>query len=198
MQPSIPWSSSVSVFVIERMAIIHSLKCAVPFSIVLPLLSIALTHCHLLSRVVTRCIIRCYSLSLFVPLVVTRCHSLPFAVTRTTFCHSLSFAVTRCTTRCHSLSLVVSRCTTRLSFYKRSLLRQETCIQFSIKYCLSQVFERSDVKETSVAHFLKKIIWKCSSTYYTEYSQPRSQSIFSLWEEGEKLLWGRGWSTAWI
>ena len=108
---------SVSVFVIERMAIIHSLKCTVPFSFVVPL---AVTRCHSLSFVVTRC----HSMSL----VVTRCHSLyhslsfivPLVVIR---CHSLSFVVTRCTTRCHSLSLAAARCTTRLSFYKRSINR---------------------------------------------------------------------------
>ena len=76
MQPSIPWSISVSVFVIERMAIIPSLKCTVPFSFVVPLLSLALTHYHLLSLVVTRRIIRCHSLSL----VVIRCHSLSLDV----------------------------------------------------------------------------------------------------------------------
>ena len=103
-----PWNSSVSVFVIERMAIIHSLKCTVPFSFVVPILSLSVTHCHLLSLVATRCTTRCHSLSLVVPLAVTR---------YTTFCHSLSLAVTSCTTRCHSLyhslSFVVSRCTTR-------------------------------------------------------------------------------------
>ena len=51
MQPPIPWSSIVSVFVIERMAVIHSLECTVPFSFVVPLLSLAVTHCHLLSLV---------------------------------------------------------------------------------------------------------------------------------------------------
>ena len=72
-------SSSVSVFVIERMAIIHSLKCTVPFSFVVSLLSLSVTNCHLLS------------------LVVTRCHSLLFVVTRcTTRCYSLLFAVIRC------------------------------------------------------------------------------------------------------
>ena len=94
MQPSIPWSSSVSVFVIERMAIIHSLKWTVPFSFVVPLLSLAITHCHLQSLVVTRFITRCHSLSFFVPLVVTRCHSLllvvPLVLTR---CHWLSLDV---------------------------------------------------------------------------------------------------------
>ena len=94
MQPSIPWSISVSVFVIERMAIIHSLKCTVPFSFDVPLLSLAVTHCHLLSLDVTRRMTRCHSLSLVVPLVVICCHSLY---------HSLSLVVIRC----HSLSLDV-------------------------------------------------------------------------------------------
>ena len=112
------------------MAIIHSLKCTMPFSFVVPLLSLALTHCHLLSCVFTRCITRCHSLPLVVPLVVIRCHSyqslslslsliaiccnsLSFVVTRCTTCscHSLSFVVTHCTTcSCHSLSFVVTRC----------------------------------------------------------------------------------------
>ena len=123
----------VYVFVIERMPVIDSLKCTVPFSFVVPLLSLTVTHCYLLSLVVIRCITRCHSLSLVVSLVVTRCHSLSFVVTRcTTGCHSLyqslSLVVTRCTTRCHSLSFVVThchplsfvvtRCKTRLSFYK--------------------------------------------------------------------------------
>ena len=110
MQPSIPSSSSVSVFVIERMAAIHSLKCTMPFSFVVPLLSFALTHCHLLSLVVTRCITRCHSLSL----VITRWHWLSFVVTRcTTLCHSLSLVVIRCHSLYHSLSFVVTRCATR-------------------------------------------------------------------------------------
>ena len=117
MQPSIPWSSSVSLFVIEMMAIIHSLKCTVPFSFAVPLLSLAVTHCHSLSLFVTHF----HSLSLAVPLFVTRCHSLslvvPLVVTR---CHSLYHSLSLAVIRCHSLSLVVTRCTTRLSFYKRS------------------------------------------------------------------------------
>ena len=117
MQPSIPWSSSVSVFVIERTAIIHSLKCTVPFSLVVPLLSLAVTHCYLLSLVVTLCHLLHHSLSL----VVIRCHSLSFVVTRcTTRCHSLYHSLSLAVIRCHSFSLVVTRCTTRLSFYKRS------------------------------------------------------------------------------
>ena len=80
------------------MAIIHSLKCTVPFSFAVPLFSLAATHCHSLSLFATHF----HSLSLFVPLVVIRCHSLY---------HSLSFVVTRCitrcATRCHSLSLDV-------------------------------------------------------------------------------------------
>ena len=48
MQPSIPWSNSVSLFVIEMMAMIHSLKCTVPFSFAV--------HCsHLLSLIAIRC-----------------------------------------------------------------------------------------------------------------------------------------------
>ena len=154
MQPSIPWSSNVSVFVIERTAIIHSLKCTVPFSLVVPLLSLAVINCYLLSLVVIRYITRCHSLSLVAPLVVTRCHSLSLVVLLVVTlyhllyhslslvvirCHSFSFVVTRCTTRCdslyHSLSLVVTRCTTRLSFYKRSpiisLLLSHHAVKFS-------------------------------------------------------------------
>ena len=52
--PAIPWSS-VSVFVIVRKANIHSLKCTVPFSFVVPLF---VTCCHSLSLVVTRCTTR--------------------------------------------------------------------------------------------------------------------------------------------
>ena len=87
MQPSIPWCSSVSVFVIERTAIIYSLKCTVPFSLVVTLLSLAVTHWYLLPLVVL--------------LVVTICHSLY---------HSLSLAVIRCHSFYHSLPLVVIRC----------------------------------------------------------------------------------------
>ena len=86
MQPSIPRSNSVSAFVIEGTVIVHSLKCIVPFSLVLLLLSLAVihcyllslvvTHCCLLSLVVTRCITCCHSLSLVAPLVANRCPSL--------------------------------------------------------------------------------------------------------------------------
>ena len=51
------------------MAIIHSLKCTVPFSFAVPLLSLAVTHCHSLSLFLTHF----HSLSLDVPLVATRC-----------------------------------------------------------------------------------------------------------------------------
>ena len=40
------------------MTIIHSLKCTVPFSLAVPLLSLAVTHCHSLSLIVKRCIAR--------------------------------------------------------------------------------------------------------------------------------------------
>ena len=125
MLPFIPWSSSVSLFVIEMMAIIHSLKFSLPFSFAVHcshLLSLIAIRSHSLSLIFTLChspyhvlslvVTRCHSLSLVVRLVVTRC---------TTRCHSLSFIVTRCTTLCHCLSFVVTRCTTRLSFYKRSM-----------------------------------------------------------------------------
>ena len=111
MQPSIPWSSSVSLFVIEMMAIIHSLKCTVPFSFAVPLLSLAVTHYHSLPLFVTCC----HSLSLVINLCHSLYHSLSLAVTR---CHLLSFVVTRCHSMYHSLSLVVTRCTTRLFFFR--------------------------------------------------------------------------------
>ena len=102
MQPSIPWSSIVPVFVIERVEIIPSLKCTVPFSFVVPLLLFPVTHCHLLSLVVSLVVILCHLLQHSLSVVATRC---------TTRCHllyhSLSFVVTCCTTRCHSLSLDV-------------------------------------------------------------------------------------------
>ena len=68
------------------MAINHSLKCAVPFSFPVPLLSLAVTHCHSLSLFVTRCHSMYHSLSL----AVIRCHSLSLVVIR---CHSLSLDV---------------------------------------------------------------------------------------------------------
>ena len=120
-----------------------------PFSLVVPLLSLAVTHCYLLSLVVllvvtlyhllhhslSLVVIRChslyYSLSLFITCCTTRCHLLSFVVTHfhllslvaplvVTRCDSLSLVVIRCDSLYHSLSLVVTRCTTRLSFYKRS------------------------------------------------------------------------------
>ena len=116
------------------MAIIHSLKCTMPFSFVVRLLSLPVTNCHLLSLAVTRCTTRCHSLSLVVirchwlyhslSFVVTRCHSLsPVVPLVVSGCHSLSFVITRCTTRYHSLyhslllvvSLVVTRCCHSLS-----------------------------------------------------------------------------------
>ena len=103
MQPSIPRSSIVSLFIIEMMAIIHSLKCTVPFSFAVPLLSLAVTHYHSLPLFVTCC----HSLSLVINLCHSLYHSLSLAVTR---CHLLSFVVTRCHSMYHSLSLVVIRC----------------------------------------------------------------------------------------
>ena len=98
MQPPIPWSNSVSVFVIERQSsILWSVLCRFHWLYrcchSLALIAIC---CHSFSLVVL-------SLSLFVSFCLTHCHSLSFVVTR---CHSLSFVVTRC----HSLSLVIIRC----------------------------------------------------------------------------------------
>ena len=89
-----------SLFVIEKMmVIIHSLKCTVPFSFAVRLLSLAVTHCHSLSLFVTRC----HSLSVVVALVVTRCHSLSlFVPLVVTCCHSLSIIVIRCHSMYHS------------------------------------------------------------------------------------------------
>ena len=67
MQPSIPWSSSISLFVVEMMAILYSLKCTVPFSFAVPPFSLAVTHRHSLSLVVIRCHSLYNSLSLDVP-----------------------------------------------------------------------------------------------------------------------------------
>ena len=132
MQLSIPWSSSVSLFVIEMMKIIYSLKCTVPFSFVVPLLSLAVTHCHLLSLVVTRCITRCHFLSFVVPLVVTRCHLLSLVV---------PLVVIRCHSLYHSLSLVVTWSTTRLSFYKRSkytVIYIVSCLSCNMWYSINK------------------------------------------------------------
>ena len=107
-----------SLFVIEMMTIIYSLKRTVTFSFAAPLLSLAVTHCHLLLLFVTGChslslvITLCHSLSLFVTRCTTRCHSLSFVITRChSFYHSLllvvPLVVTCCTTRCNSLSLDV-------------------------------------------------------------------------------------------
>ena len=104
MQLFIPWSSSLSVFVIERTAIIHCLMCTVLFSLVVPLLSLAVTRCYLFSLIVTCCITRCHSLSLVAPLVVTRCHWLWLVVIH---CHSLYHSLSRIVAHCHSLSLVI-------------------------------------------------------------------------------------------
>ena len=131
MQPSIPRSSSVSLFVIEMMAIIYSLKCTVPFH--------SLYHCsHSLSLfaicrrslplIVTLCHLLYHSLSL----VVIHCDSLSFVVTRYTNCsHSLYHSLPLVVIHCDSLLLVVTRCTTRLSFYKRcqeNSVYKEPCV----------------------------------------------------------------------
>ena len=76
-----------------------------PFSFVVPLLSLPVTHCHLLSLVVNRCVTRYHSLSLIVPLVVFRCHSLTLVIPPVVLLVAI-----RCQSLYHSLSLVVIRC----------------------------------------------------------------------------------------
>ena len=65
------------------MATIHSLKCTVSFSFVVPPAVFAVTHCHMLLSLVVIyfhplpfVVTCCHSLSLVVPLVVTLCHSM--------------------------------------------------------------------------------------------------------------------------
>ena len=92
--------------VTEKMTIIHSSMCIVPFSLVLPL---AVTRCYVLSFAVTRC----HSLTFVVPLIV-------IFVTR---CYSLSLVV----------PLVVTRCITSLSFYKRLIQSIKFATTYSLK-----------------------------------------------------------------
>ena len=160
MRPSIPWSSSVSVFIIERMAIIHSLKCTVPFSFVVPLVSLAVSHYHLLSLVVTRCITRCHSLY----------QSMLFTVTR---CYSLSFVVPHVVTRCHSLSLVVplavTCCTTWHSLYHSLSLDVPLVCLFMIgKLCFTQ-FSKTIYWNRSLATSDLFPMFAQSINYYTFY-----------------------------
>ena len=126
---------SVSVFCfffIERTAFIHSLKCTVTFSLVVPLLLLAVAHCYLLSLFVTRCITRCHFLSLVAPLVVTRCYSLSlFVIPCHSLYHSLPLVVSLVVTRCHSLSLDVPLvCHFINDRFKMS------CLTFSLQLCL--------------------------------------------------------------
>ena len=94
--------------VTEKMAIIYSSMCIVPFSLVLPF-AVTVTYCHLLSLTV----IRCHSLTFVVPLIV-------IFVTR---CYSLSLVV----------PLVVTRCITSLSFYKRLIQSIKFATTYSLK-----------------------------------------------------------------
>ena len=110
MQPSIHWSSSVSLFVIEMMAtaILWSALCRFH----------SLYHCsHSLSLIA----ISCHSLSL----VVIRCHSLSFVVTRcNTRCHSLYHSLSNVVIRSHSLSLVVPQLPLICVFIKYRIVMQ--------------------------------------------------------------------------
>ena len=105
MQPYIPWSSGVYVFFIK---IIHSLKCTVLFSFVVPLLSLVAICCHSLSLVVLLAVTLSHFLYHSLSFVVTRCHSLSLVVPLVfTCCHSLPLVVPLVFTGCHSLSLDV-------------------------------------------------------------------------------------------
>ena len=97
--------------VTEKMAIIYSSMCIVPFSLVLPL-AVTVTYCLLLSLTV----IRCHSLSLADIRCTTHCN----------FCHSLLFVVT-------FVSLFVTRCITSLSFYKRLIQSIKFATTYSLK-----------------------------------------------------------------
>ena len=107
------------------MAIIHSLKCIVPFSFAVPLLSLAVTRCYSLSFFFTHF----HSLSLVVPLVVTRCHS-------------LSLVVTRCNTRLSfykrsEKTIFVKSLNHPSAFYLVSVLTHGTCFRlFNLISCI--------------------------------------------------------------
>ena len=84
------------------MAIIHSLKCTVPFSF----------HwlyycCHSLSLIAFCCHSLYYSLSLLVTCCTTRCHSLYHSSLVVICCHSLYHSLSLVVICCHSLSLHV-------------------------------------------------------------------------------------------
>ena len=127
------------------MAIIHSLICIVPFSLVLPL---AITRCHLLS------------------FVVTHCHSMLLADIRCTthcpFCHLLLFVVTLCTTCCHSLLLVVTRCITSLSFYEISIQSIKFATMQSLKIDVHK-FQKCKEKTYSLSKTFQAVhsLWNC-------------------------------------
>ena len=104
------------------MAIIHSLKCFVPLSLVVPLLSLAVTHCYLLSLVVIRCITRCHSLSLVTPLVFIRWHLLSLAVLLVVILYHLLH---------HSLSLDVPLACLFINDHVRPCKYRRPCLTFA-------------------------------------------------------------------
>ena len=176
-----------------------------PFSLVVPLLSLAVTHCYFLSLVVTRCITRCHSLlfvvtrchslSFVVRLIVTGCHSLslvvPLVVTRcTTLSHSLSLDVPLVVTRCHLLSLVITRCTTPLSFYKRSNLNLEA--EGKITQAVSNFLKHYYFRSIHLRCFVKKDVLRnftiftgkhrCQRFFFNKvHARPSTLLKKSLW-----------------
>ena len=88
-------------------AIIHSLKCTVPFSLAVPT---AVNCCHSLLFVATSCHSLHYSLLFFATCCTTRCYSLSLVVILChSLYHSLSLVVIRCHSLYHSFSLVVNQ-----------------------------------------------------------------------------------------
>ena len=164
MQPSILWGSSVSFFVIERTAIIHSLKCTVPFSLVAPLLSLAVTYCYLLSLVVTRCITPCHSLSL----VVIHCHSLY---------HSLSLVVPLVVVRCHSLPLVVPIVVIRCHSLSLDVLLVCLFINYHIKLNLCVKLYRKNYNKLFNWKSYTKLLIKKNTQYWKKIHQTQSWNI---------------------
>ena len=141
MKPSIPWSSSVSVFVIERTAIIRFSKRTVLFSLDVPLLSLAVTYYAIcfysLSLFVTCCTTRCHSLSLVVSLVVTPCNSLLLVAIRY---HLLSLNVPLC------------QCTTINQLLRYTNIK-ESC------FIVAKIVERLNYQEGLMASKQSFYVW---------------------------------------
>ena len=157
------------------MAITYSLKCTVPFSFVVPLVSLAVTHSHLLSLVVSLVVplvvVRCHSLYHSLSLLVIRCHLLSLvvllAVVRcTTRCHSLSLVVPLVVTSCHSLSLVVIRCHSLSLDVPLACLFINDHVKVALSFAsisffrYSNIFDNDHTSELNYAQLKVSIIWQ--------------------------------------